>query len=207
MSTPAAQYGVVGAAEDLGVAGSEGADDGGGLGGGRVDVGVEGVADPVADGFGEVVIQTGGVAPGTLGRLVLGDPAHGGAEVRVLGEFSEFHPGVDLLRFRVVRQVGRGGTHHLQEVGVGSTPPKVSSMKSLLSHRRSPSESFASLCMRSVSSGVEPRLGYHSQHRAPQSKGADLNLQSVGMRCRDLGHQDLPVPYLPYDSKVEPQVT
>jgi hypothetical protein len=65
------------------------------------------------------VVQTGGVALGAFGCLVLCRPAYCGAEVRVLGEFGELHPCLDLIRFGVVRQVGHGRAHHVHEVGVG----------------------------------------------------------------------------------------
>ncbi|GIH28144.1 hypothetical protein Aph01nite_64540 [Acrocarpospora phusangensis] len=54
--------------------------------------------------------------------------------------------------------------------------------------------------------GGDP-LGYRSQDRATQLQSADLHVQSVGMRRRDLGRRDLPVQHLTDDGEVEAQVT
>ncbi|MFH8498433.1 hypothetical protein [Streptomyces coeruleorubidus] len=114
---PVAQVGVVGAAEGLRVTGGECGDDGCGLGRGRSDAGIERAAGAFADGLGEVVVQAGDVALGSLGCLVLRHAADGSAEVGVLGEFGEFHPGVDLMGFGVVRQFGHDSADHVDEVG------------------------------------------------------------------------------------------
>lgn len=61
----------------------------------------------------------GVAAGGAFGGLVLGHAAHRGAEARVLGQFGELDPGLDLARAGLVGEFGHGGAEHRHHVGVG----------------------------------------------------------------------------------------
>ncbi len=201
-----AQLRVVGAVEGLRVAGGERVDDGCGLGRGGSEAGVECAADGVADGLGEVVVEAGAVAVGAFGGLVLGHAADGGAEVGVPGEFGELDPGVDLLGFGVVGEFGYGRAEQVDELGVG-----VQAAEGVVDEVGDQAAAFVvgELCelvheVHFLGSGVA--FGHRAQHRAAQAEDADLHVQGVGVRGRDLGHRDLPVQHLPDGGKVEAEV-
>ncbi|WP_446220089.1 hypothetical protein [Micromonospora sp. IBHARD004] len=89
---------VVRATTDVRVLSRDCRDDRISLGRGRVDAGCQGRADLVTDHRGRVAAHAPAVALGALRRILLGHAPHAGAEIRILGQFGQLHPRLDLPR-------------------------------------------------------------------------------------------------------------
>lgn len=131
------------------------------------------------------------------------------AEVVVLEQFGQFHPGLDLLGLGVVGQQRGQGAGDRREGGVvvqavEDGAEEVVDQVPALGFRETGELVHEVLLIHFIRGRAAP--DDRRQHGAALPQDADLHIQCLGVRLRDVRQRDLPVQHPAYRGQVDSQL-